>query len=270
MKTVLCPIDFSENSRPELQYAVHFAKLTDSRLLLVYIAPIPYLDPDTFIAEPLITDLQESRKQLAALCSNLSKEINCDYLAQSGSASDMIVTIAKEKNVDWIMMTTKGAGNTPEALVGSVTSDVAARTPCPLLIIPKDVTYQPIRKIVLATDFQATNPQLLTPLIEIAQLSKATVMALHIQSEPSELSEEKAVEAIRLEEWLSEVPASVHTLVRDDIQEGIDAFVHQQKANLIAVISRKHGFFASLFHRSITRLVALYTSVPTLVLPENN
>lgn len=268
MKTILCPIDFSKSSRPELHYAAQFARLVNARLLLTYIAPIPYLDPDTFIAEPVIADLEKSRIELAALCNEFSKEVTCDYIVQSGAAPDMIVALANEQNIDWIIIGTKGAGNKPEALVGSVAADVARQAPCPVIILPEGVSYQPIQKIVLATDFKETRQQLLTPLVEIARLTQAEVLALHIESEDKELSEEKAVEALRLEEWLGDIPSSVHTLVREDVQEGIDEFAHQQKAGLVAVVSRKHGFFASLFHRSLTRLMTLYTTVPVLVIPE--
>ncbi|MDJ1466210.1 universal stress protein [Xanthocytophaga flava] len=268
MQTILCPIDFSQNSHAELKYASQFAKFIGARLLLVYIEPIPYLDPDTFIAEPVIADLEEARQQLAALCKEFSTEVPCDYLVQSGAASDMIIAITKEKNIDWIVMGTKGADNKPEALVGSVTADVAQETSCPLIIVPQKVSWKPIHTIVLASDFKETKHQLLNPLITIAQQANAQVFALHIESEATELSEEKAIEAIRLEDWLGAVSSSMHTLVHEDVQEGIDAFVHKQHADLVAVIARKHGFFASLFHRSVTRQLALYTDVPTLVIPE--
>jgi len=270
MKTILCPIDFSDNSRQGLAYATEFAKVIDARLLLIYIAPIPYLDPDTFIADPLVENLEESRGQLAALCRELSAKVSCEYMAQSGSAPDMITTVARERHIDWIIIGTKGAGNKPEALVGSVAVEVSRNAPCPTVVIPQDARFGSIRKIVLATDFEAANQQLLTPLIEIAQQTQAQVLALHIETNKTELSEQKAVEALRLEEWLGDVPASVHVLVRDDIQEGIDEFAREQQADMVVVVARKHGFFASLFHRSITRLITLYTTVPTLVIPEQD
>ncbi len=270
MKTILCPVDFSENSRQEIAYASQFARLVNAQLLLSYFQAIPYLDPDTFVSEPMFADVEEAKRQLAAWCSEISAEIPCDYIVQSGAAPDMIVVLAKEKSVDWIVIGTKGAGNNPEALVSSVAAEVAQNAPCPVIVVPHSVTYEPIQKIVLAADLQETRQQLLTPLIEIAHLTKAEVIALHIETAKEELSETEAVEAIRLEEWLGEIPASLHTLVHEDIQEGIDVFANEQKAGLVAVVSRKRGFFTSLFHRSITRLTALYTSVPLLVIPEQD
>jgi nucleotide-binding universal stress UspA family protein len=268
MQTILCPFDFSENARQGIAYAVAFAKIVNARLLLVYFEPIPYLDPDTFIAEPMVASLEEARKQLADLSVQLSADVPCDYLAQAGSAPDMIVATARERHADWILMTTKGAGNKPEALVGSVAAEVAANTPCPVLIVPQGFPFKPIDKIVLAADLQATDRRLLTPLIGLAKTTHAQVTALHVETEGSGLDEKRAVEAVRLEEWLGDVPASVHILAHENVQEGVDEFANQQGAGLVAVIARKHGFFASLFHRSVTRLVTIYTTVPLMVIPE--
>lgn len=269
MKTILCPTDFSENSRHGLQYAAAFAKLLNAQLLLLHVVPIPYLDRDTFIAEPVMDDLEDARQKLAEVCRELSAQVPCESLAQSGSAADMIVSVAKNRHADWIVIATKGAGSVPEALVGSVAAEVAQEASCPLLIVPQGAEYKALAKIVLAADFQKTSPQLLTPLVEIAGLTEAEVLALHIEAATDELDETKAIEAIRLENWLGDVRASVHVIVHADVQEGIDAFVRQQNADMVAVIARRHGFFKSLFHRSVTRMVALYTTVPMLVVRED-
>ena len=268
MKTILCPTDFSENSRHGLQYAIGFAKLINAQLLLLHVVPIPYLDRDMFIAEPMAADLDEARRKLAEVGRETALQVPCETLAQSGAAADMVVKIAKDRQVDWIVIGTKGADNVPEALVGSVAAEVAQKTTCPLIIIPQGIGYKPVTKIVLAADFHNTSPQLLTPLMEIAKLTKAEVLALHVEPETTELSETKAIEAIRLENWLGDVHASVHITVHSDVQEGIDVFVREENADMVAVIARRHGFFESLFHRSVTRMVALYTTVPTLVIHE--
>ncbi len=268
MKTILCPTDFSENSRHGLQYAIGFAKLINAQLLLLHVVPIPYLDRDMFIAEPMAADLDEARRKLTEICRETAAHVPCETLAQSGAAADMIVKIAKDRHVDWIVIGTKGADNVPEALVGSVAAEVAQKTACPLLIIPQGVGYKAVTKMVLAADFHGTEPQLLTPLMEIAKLTGAEVLALHVEPETAELTETKAIEAIRLENWLGDVNASVHITVHSDVQEGIDVFVREENADMVAVIARQHGFFESLFHRSVTRMVALYTTVPTLVIRE--
>ncbi len=270
MTTILCPTDLSVNARSGIDYAIHLSQMLEAQLVLVYVEPIPYLDPETFIAAPIVETLEEVHAQMKVLTQNVSEKVACTYQVESGDAPGMILKAAKEQNADWIVMGTKGAGNSPEVMVGSVAAEVAQTSPYPVIIIPTASEFLVPKKIVLATDFQHTSRQLLTPLIALATCTQAVVMALHIEATPHTLSEAQAVEAIQLTDWLENIPASVHVVVKEDIQEGIEEFAEQQKADMVAVIARKHGFFASLFHRSITRLVTLYTTRPLLVIPEKS
>jgi nucleotide-binding universal stress UspA family protein len=60
----------------------------------------------------------------------------------------------------------------------------------------------------------------------------------------------------------------VQVVVHDDVAEGIENFVLEKRAQLLALVARKHSFLASLFHDSVTRKMTLHAQVPLLALTE--
>jgi hypothetical protein len=74
-------------------------------------------------------------------------------------------------------------------------------------------------------------------------LFRAEVLVVNVATQAGQLPEEKSVVALQLEDYLGDVPSSVHVVVHDDVAEGIENFVLEKRAQLLALVARKHGFF---------------------------
>ena len=85
------------------------------------------------------------------------KNIFADCDVCFGLAVDNINNLAKEKNVSFIIMGTKGSSGINEIILGSITSKVIENAPCPVLIIPDKTKYKVITKIIFATDFHVND-----------------------------------------------------------------------------------------------------------------
>jgi nucleotide-binding universal stress UspA family protein len=137
-----------------------------------------------------------------------------------------------------------------------------------VLVIPAAAAFVAPQRIVLAADLRETSCTALEPLVAFAGLFRAEVLVVNVATQAGQLPEEKSVVALQLEDYLGDVPSSVHVVVHDDVAEGIENFVLEKRAQLLALVARKHGFFASLFHDSITRKMTLHAQVPLLTLTE--
>jgi nucleotide-binding universal stress UspA family protein len=174
----------------------------------------------------------------------------------------------KQSAVDLVIIGTRGAGSTPDPLVGSTTAGLIQKSPRPVLVIPAAAAFVTPHRIVLAADLRETSRPALEPLVAFADLFRAEVLVVNVTTQAGQLSEEKSVAALQLEEYLGNVPSSVHVVVHDDVARGIEHFVLEKRAQLLALVARKHGFLASLFHDSVTRKMTLHAQVPLLVLTE--
>jgi nucleotide-binding universal stress UspA family protein len=173
----------------------------------------------------------------------------------------------KQSAFDLVIIGTRGRAVPPIRWVGSTTAELvqshrgrAGDSGCGGLVAPQ--------RIVLAADLRETSCTALEPLVAFAGLFRAEVLVVNVATQAGQLPEEKSVVALQLEDYLGDVPSSVHVVVHDDVAEGIENFVLEKRAQLLALVARKHGFFASLFHDSITRKMTLHAQVPLLTLTE--
>ena len=142
IRTVLCPVDFSECSNHALEYAKAFAQTHQARLILVHvIPPSVYAAP----ADPFLSDLstqyeqqlrESAEKQLHTLTLEIEKQgLRVSAETLNGPAYLQIAEAAKREESDLIVMGTHGLTGIKHALMGSVAEKVVRMAPCPVLTV---------------------------------------------------------------------------------------------------------------------------------------
>jgi universal stress protein A len=141
LKKILVPIDFSDCSKKALQYAIPFAKQFNARMIFLHVFP-DYQATGWGIAianyEPLIEgDWQKNiETRLTTLVQEtVPSEIPVEIEVRHGAPSSEIVNVAKEMDVDVIVMSTHGHTGRIHALIGSVAREVVRLAPCPVLVV---------------------------------------------------------------------------------------------------------------------------------------
>jgi nucleotide-binding universal stress UspA family protein len=268
MFTILFPTDFSAPADQALQYAVALAEKIAAKVVLFHAVPVPLQDPNTFFKPAEIYSRDESQAKLEALRAQVATRIPCDAVLKVGYSVTELTDFMEANFVDMVLIGTRGAGDTPDTLVGSTTAGLIGNSKRPVLVIPAGAAFVPPDRIVLGADLRETNRTSLHPLIALARLFDSEILVVNVTSQAGELPVKKAVEALKLEDYLEEVPTSVHVVVDDQVTEAIEKFAVANNAQMLAVVARKHGFLASLFHDSITRKMTLHTGLPLLALVE--
>jgi hypothetical protein len=67
--------------------------------------------------------------------------------------------------------------------------------------------------------------------------------------------------------WDSEIP-EYHYTDNPDVALGIMEFAKQHASGIVIIVAKSYGFFEGLFHKSMTRKLALNTQLPLLILKE--
>jgi nucleotide-binding universal stress UspA family protein len=139
IRHILVPHDFSEAAQRALAYAVELADKLGARLTVMHAYEIPaYGFPE---APLLTTDVvgqihraaQVALDGVANRVQHPGREVKTEL--RNGTAWREINGLAKQLNVDLVVMGTHGRRGLARALLGSVAEKVVRTAPCPVLTI---------------------------------------------------------------------------------------------------------------------------------------
>jgi nucleotide-binding universal stress UspA family protein len=141
-KRICCPIDFSDASRAAMEVAADLARHFGAELVLLHAYPIPgYTFPDgSVVASPkmmqeLADQAQRHLEEWRAEAERLSG--NPRVLAEKaiGEPAAEIVSFARGRGVDLLVLGTHGRTGLEHALMGSIAERVVRRAHCPVLTV---------------------------------------------------------------------------------------------------------------------------------------
>ncbi len=271
MQQIIVPTDFSEIANNALDYAVNLAKVYSIKVTIYHACQIPALSihrpaPSSKEQEKL-TLLRESRQKLRSLCARArEKGIYCSIEQSISPVYDGIVDASEKTGADLIVMGTSGGAGLSGWLFGSKTADVIQNSVIPVLAIPKEATYRPIKTIVLATDYQDSDFAFISKLIKLASLFASELKILHVRTEEGESRSEALSGSFRskISSSTDYGKISFHLTEKDDAISAINRFVTECDAEMISMASSRRNLFNRIFCKSITGEKAYFTEIPLL------
>jgi universal stress protein A len=133
LKKILVPVDFSDCSKKALQYAVRFARQFGAELTLLHVVPRYPAIPDMGPID--VETLQEGRTQLEVVRLTIGDLAASHTLMRTGTPHIEILDVAKERNIDLIILATHGRTGLTRAILGSTAERVVRQAPCPVLVV---------------------------------------------------------------------------------------------------------------------------------------
>src|SRR5262249_8158830 len=135
IRTILCPVDFSEPAQLEFRLACALAHDYHARLIAVHAAQPPVVIY-TPTGDMLPTRL-DFRLAAQAQLTNMQgpKDGRAQRRVSEGEAGTEILGLAGENQVDLIVMSTQGRTGLDRLVVGSVAEEVLRKAPCPVLTV---------------------------------------------------------------------------------------------------------------------------------------
>lgn len=272
MKTILVPTDFSKAAGNAAEYAAHFAKDVNAKILLLHAYHVPVAVSETPVIVISQEELQkDNESRLKKEATHLKKiaGVEVSYKAKMGFAVDEI--LEEEKNATLIVMGMQGASKLSEVLMGSITTSTLRKTKAPVLVIPENVKYKKPEKIVFACDYDpTTDVHTLDALKALMKTFASKVYVVNVKQKKESVTVDEAVAGVNLENKLSDVQHVYYFPEKEDLVEGINEFVENKKADMVAIIPHRYSLLERLFHKSISKKMAFHTHVPMLALPDNH
>ena len=162
---ILCPVDFSENSRHAFDCAIGVAKCYGSAVHVLHVVHIPDSTPGTRLAPaPVPIRPAEIDRIRAAMREFLDVEpsggVRIEYVVvEAPSVAREIGLQAERLSVDLLVTGTHGRSGFERFLLGSVAERLVRRSTVPVLTVPprapdmSPIGNCPFRNVVYATDF---------------------------------------------------------------------------------------------------------------------
>lgn len=142
-KKILCPTDFSEPSHCGLRMANEMAVQFGSEIILVNVhKPIPHLPRPRIEASETTFDVSIYEKQVIEDAEHSLAELGKEILGEGvkprlivrvGTPAEEILEVAKEEQVDAIIIASHGRTGLAKIVFGSVAQRVVRRATCPVL-----------------------------------------------------------------------------------------------------------------------------------------
>lgn len=277
MKKILIPIDFSNCSLNALSYAIELFKYYQSTfyLLNIYVSSPPNLLSENYEEDWLDYMDEESKEQLDEILNEVKKNNknsnhNFKTISKSNSIINAINGIVASKNIDVVVMGSKGAKGGKEVFLGSNAVRVINNIDdCPVIVVPQNYLVKAPSQIVFSTNFKRDfNKNELNLLLDISQqlsvkLKIVQVMMEEYLNDSQKTNKEKLIELMTGLDFFFhkiDITLSESTSIKD--------FVRQTKSDMISFVNHKQNFFQKLTQENVITKISFDSPVPILVLPD--
>jgi nucleotide-binding universal stress UspA family protein len=271
MVNILVPTDFSDLSKVAINFAMKVANKVNGNITLLHVVTMiqPARASMRFKFKSLEQELVEiAEEDFQNLLKEVSKSNKTNQsikykIVKGTSFNDTLRREAKRLRSGLIVMGTHGASGLKKVVVGSNTASIIEISHIPVLAIPELGEFKHFKNIVYATDLKHLDKEL-KALLPYAKYFDSTVHMVHVTKNSKNvhaLEEKMAKAAVGKIEYNK---FTVKAVVNNDIDDAIEKYVKDIKADLLTTFAHDHNFYEKLFNRSVTRKLAFQSVVPLL------
>jgi nucleotide-binding universal stress UspA family protein len=187
LKKLLVCTDGSPASEGAVNAAIKLETLTAARVCLLGVINSPEIFgnipeiPEVVAAlqEQALQRLEEYQKRAASAGATLQIAV-----VTGVTVADAILDEAAARKPDWLIMGRKGHTGLDRLLMGSVTKQVIGRSPCPVLVVPREAALD-FKKILIAHDGSVFGEAAWRQTILLAEKADAEVIAVSVARDKS-------------------------------------------------------------------------------------
>ena len=204
LKSILCPVDFSEFSAAAYQHALSLAEHYKAKIVALHVVELwkyPFAEYAAYQADyakfsSALTEGGEVRLQ------RFVKEystggVQPQLVIHQGNAPRCILSVAQKENMEVIVMGTHGRRGFDRLVLGSTTDRIIRKAACPVLVV-SDSSHNALgtgpdgrhrlSRILYCTDFSNNSERARSYAISLAAEYGAELVLLHVAESPSHVA----------------------------------------------------------------------------------
>lgn len=276
MLSILLPTDFSENAMNAIKYALEFFKYQHTEFYFMHAYQNEFYNHKDLKSREVFGDvLMTVRNESQANLENLLQEVkdishNPRYTYHIISANNNLVEEAQltaiAKNIDLIVMGTKGVSNDRDIEFGSQTLGVLKYVKCPVLAIPALYSNTQPKHILFPTNYLVPYKRRELKLLSVlAKSYRSSIDVLYV-SNSEQLSIRQEDNKVFLALTLQENKVNFLHESSDNVASTIKNYIKEKNIDVITMVNTQHSFLETLLFPSTIDAVSLGLQIPLLAM----
>lgn len=273
MKKIIVPIDFSKHSEYALETAATFAKKYHAEILALHMLELSNAllsnSQNQLQAETIFYLKLAEQKFQDFLDKPYLKDVNVTPIVKHFKVFSEVSEVAKQHDVDLIIMGSHGVSGLKETFLGSNTEKVVRHANIPVLVVKHNPILTDFENVVFASDFseESINPYLRAT--EIFNMLNVTMHLVYVNLPDNRFKSSTEMES-RVANFLKTAHGNIDlmkqvTYVNDyTIEKGVLNYSNVIGADLIAVATHGRTGLSHFFEGSISEDIANHSTLPVM------
>lgn len=271
MKTILVPIPDNANTDKIIKTLDLFCKKEEDKIILMHIKSIPasaaILETMSGTADDMIEEAskieEEGFKKSAEQIKNAGFDIETS--APIGFFDQEFVTQANERNPSLVIMFTAGSHGVIQDIFGTNTSHVFQKLNSPVVIVPQMVEFDELESATVCLHMENED---LNVLGKVFDLSDHLNIKLNFVNIDNNFQLDIINDDLVFNKINKLFPGKVEEVVHrksENIGVALEDFSNETGTDMLVLFTTRRGLIERLFHKSITRDLALHSQKPLLI-----
>lgn len=273
MKKILVPIDFSQNSRHALDFALEFNELIKGEIVLVHVLDLPITQHgyvglatqanlEVYYGEKIIKKTTDQLTGWSETVSSAGQMVS--QVLKFGNPYEAISRTLLEVEADWIIMGSKGASGLKEVFIGSNAERVVRHAKCPVIVVKDETHVEEIRSIVLATDGEEAEGELIERVKLIQKLLNLKIHLVKVRTFKHETEEQDIDDLKKFADHHKLHDFTLNSFEAPYPDQGIVTFAEQIRSGLIVIGTHGRTGLEHLFGGSWAEDVVNESKIPVM------
>jgi len=272
MITILVATDFSPIADNAVEYAAAIAKQVKAKLILFNAFVLPVHASNALISASAVQDLlddDEARlKERASLIAS-AYDINVVHEFRFSSVGDGLEALSNEYELNAVVLG-MAARTLEQDLMGNTTTAAIKNLELPVLAIPMGAKFDGMKKVLFACDvLKGVSENVFTRIKRLSAELKSEIEVFYVDEKIKTLKAEGSAVLVTdvINDGLDGITYSYKNVQSNSVIKEIKKEIIAFNAELLIMVPEEYGFWASLVHRSKTRMMAAGLGIPLLSIP---
>ena len=277
LKNILFATDFSDAAIAAASIAVQIAQRYGAK---VYGAHVNKFENYSAVAPQNWAALAEAevreRNEDTERLNEQLMRVEHEAVVTEGNTWEVLSKVVQEKEIDLIVLGTRGRTGIGKALLGSVAEEILRQAPCPVLTVGPHINlwseeYAKMKEILFATDLSRDYPAAAPYAVSLAQENEAHLALLHVietaktnELKGAEKKERKLQRLIPPGAELAFEP--VYIVEHGPAAEKILDVARRRHTDMIVLGARPAGWLATHFNVGTVHQVVAEATCPVLTI----
>jgi len=269
MKTIIVPVDFSEQSESALKVAASMAKKHKAELLVLHMLELNeavLTSAEGLHIEQTVFFIKLAEKRLSNFLDKpYLKDIQLTPIIKHFKVFGEVNDVAKKHGADLIVMGSHGTDGLKEIFVGSNAEKVVRNAEVPVLVIKNEIEEFKVDNFVFACDFRDEGLVAFQKAIDFAETLAAKLHLVYINTPGEDFLSHKDIYK-KITEFLQKSGVGKEVEIYNDynVERGVLNFSETIGADAIGIPTHGRKGLSHFFMGSIGEDIANHSSIPVI------